>query len=167
MQAPVTARYFGPFNPHRRNKWVYGDRETGAYLHQYAWTTIVRHVPVTGRHSPDDPALAQYWADRRRKRKPPQLAESWQRALREQHGLCPLCQEPLLYTDRIPDSPSQWESWYAAIRKAMTHQAITERGSGRTKHRLVHAHCARRHPDPGPQSTDQKTADACPPKRAA
>ncbi|MBM0240109.1 group II intron reverse transcriptase/maturase [Micromonospora sp. ATA32] len=58
----VTARYFGPFNPHRRNKWVYGDRETGAYLHQYAWTTIVRHVPVTGRHSPDDPALAQYWA---------------------------------------------------------------------------------------------------------
>lgn len=67
----VTARYFGPYNPHRRDRWVYGDQETGAYLHQYAWTKIVRHVPVIGRHSPDDPALTQYWADRRRKRKPP------------------------------------------------------------------------------------------------
>jgi RNA-directed DNA polymerase len=151
----VTARYFGPFHPTRRNRWVYGDRETGAYLHQYAWTPIVRHVPVIGRHSPDDPALAQYWADRRRKRKPPQLAESWQRALRVQHGQCPLCGQPLLYTDRMPDSLHQWETWYAAIRKAMTHQAITERGSARTTHRLVHAHCARRHPDDGPQGTDQ------------
>jgi hypothetical protein len=64
----VTTRYFGPFHPTRRNQWVYGDHETGAYLHQYAWTTIVRHVPVTGRNSPDDPALTQYWANRRRKR---------------------------------------------------------------------------------------------------
>jgi hypothetical protein len=161
-----TARYFGPFHPTRRNRWVYGDRETGAHLHQYAWTPIVRHVPVIGRHSPDDPALAQYWADRRRKRKPPQLAESRQRALRAQHGQCPLCGQPLLYTDRMPDSLHQWETWYAAIRKAMTHQAITERGSARTTHRLVHAHCARRHPDDGPQGTDQQ-ADACPPTRAA
>ncbi|MDQ2874165.1 MAG: group II intron reverse transcriptase/maturase [Actinomycetota bacterium] len=151
----AVARYFGPYNPDRRNQWVYGDRETGAYLHQYAWTKIVRHVPVTGRNSPCDPALAQYWADRRRKQKPPQLAPSWQHALRDQHGQCPLCREPLLYTDHVPDSPSQWETWYKAIRKAMTRQAITEHSSGRTKHRLVHAHCARRHPDPGPQGTDQ------------
>lgn len=40
----VAARYFGPYNPAGRNQWVYGDRETGAYLHQYAWTKIVRHV---------------------------------------------------------------------------------------------------------------------------
>jgi RNA-directed DNA polymerase len=151
----VTARYFGPFHPTRRNQWVYGDRETGAYLHHYAWTKIVRHVPVIGRNSPDDPALARYWADRRRKRKPPQLAPSWQHALRDQNGQCPLCRESLLHTDRLPDSPSQWETWYAAIRKAMTRQAITERNSGRTTHRLVHAHCARRHPDDRTQGTDQ------------
>jgi RNA-directed DNA polymerase len=71
---------------------------------------IVRHVPVIGRHSPDDPALTQYWANRRRKRKPPQLAESWQHALRDQHGQCPLCREPLLYTDHLPDSLLQWEN---------------------------------------------------------
>src|SRR6266545_4921394 len=137
------------------------------HLHKYAWTAIVRHVPVAGRNSPDDPALARYWADRRRRRKPPQLAPSWQHALRVQHGQCPLCRQPLLYTDRTPDSLSQWETWYATIRKAMTRQAIAEQDSGRTKHRLVHAHCARRHPAARPQGTDQKTADACPPTRAA
>lgn len=156
----VTARYFGQFNQHRRNRWVFGDRETGAYLHQYAWTKIVRHAPVPGRHTPYDPALAQYWADRRRKQKPPQLAPTWQNALRDQHGLCPLCGELLLYADRAPDSLSQWEIWFAAIRKAMTRQAIADDSTGRTKHRLVHAHCARRHPDDGPPGTEQQAAQA-------
>jgi RNA-directed DNA polymerase len=164
----VTARYFGPFNPHRPgNRWVYGDRDTGAYLHQYAWTKIVRHVPVIGRHSPDDPALAQYWANRRRRRKPPQLAESCQDALRDQQGLCPLCKQPLLYTDSLPDSPTQWEQWYATIRKAMTRQAITEHSSGRTKHRLVHAYCARRHKAAGSNGNRPARADAWPPMWAA
>jgi RNA-directed DNA polymerase len=152
----VTARYFGPYCPHRRNRWVFGDRETGAYLHQYAWTKIVRHAPVPGRHSPYDPALARYWADRRRKQKPPQLAPSWQTAVRDQ----PLCGEPLLYADRAPDSPGQWETWYAATGKAMTRQAITDTSTGRTKHRLVHAYCARRHPDGERDGTEQQTAHA-------
>jgi len=141
----VTARYFGAFHPTRRDRWVFGDRDSGAYLHRYAWTKIVRHVPVTGRHSPDDPALAQYWADRRRKRKPPQLGESWERALRAQQGLCPLCKEPLLYTDHPPDSSTQWETWYRGIRKALAHKAIIEHHNNRTTRRLVHLHCARRH----------------------
>jgi len=156
----VTARYFGQFNQHRRNRWVFGDRETGAYLHQYAWTKIVRHAPVPGRHSPYDPALAQYWADRRRKQKPPQLSPSWQTAVRDQRGLCPLCRELLLFADRAPDSPGQWETWYAAVGKAMTRQAITETSTGRTKHRLVHAYCARRHPDGERDGTEQETARA-------
>ena len=143
----VTARYFGQFNTRRRNRWVFGDRETGAYLHHYAWTKIVRHAPVPGRYTPYDPALAQYWADRRRKQKPPQLAPTWQTAVRDQRGLCPLCRELLLFADRVPDSPGQWETWFSAIGKAMTRQAITDTTTGRTKHRLVHAYCARRHPD--------------------
>jgi RNA-directed DNA polymerase len=164
----VTARYFGPFNPHRPgDRWVYGDRDTGAYLHQYAWTKIVRHVPVLGRHSPDDPALAQYWANRRRRRKPPQLDETWQHALRDQQGLCPLCKQPLLYTDSMPDSPTQWEQWYAGIRKAMTHQAIIEHDSGRTKHRLVHAHCVRRQHAAKRNGNQPAQADACPSMWAA
>jgi RNA-directed DNA polymerase len=160
----VIGRYFGPFNPARRNKWVLGDRQTGVYLHHYAWTKIVRHVPVAGTNSPDDPALTQYWADRRRKRKPPQVAQSWQRDLRLQHGLCPLCREPLLFTDHVPDSPSQWESWYAGIRKAVGHHAITLH-TGRTTRRLVHAHCARRHPDN--QAHNPAPAEANSPTEAA
>jgi hypothetical protein len=66
----VTARNFGPYNPARQDKWVYGDRDSGAYLHKFAWTPIVRHAPVKGAASPDDPALAHYWADRRRKQNP-------------------------------------------------------------------------------------------------
>ena len=139
---------------------MFGDRRTGAYLHRYAWTPIVRHVPVPGRYSPDDPALAQYWADRRRKRKPPQLPPSWERALRTQNGRCPLCRLPLLHVDDPPDSLTQWETWYRGIRKAIAHRAITEISSGRTIHRLIHTHCTRRQPGATAHDPDQHTHDA-------
>ena len=99
---------------------------SGAYLHKYAWTKIVRHVVVTGRASPDDPALARYWADRRRKQPAPQLADSWHKALRAQAGTCPLCGNQLLDAGR-PDSASQAEAWYAALRATLTFQASTAR----------------------------------------
>ncbi len=49
----------------------------------------------------------------------------------------------------------------------MTRQAITDNSTGRTKHRLVHAYCARHHPDDGPHGTEQQNAGARPPARAA
>jgi RNA-directed DNA polymerase len=67
----IVKRYFGRFNPARRDQWVFGDRASGAWLPKFAWTRIVRHQMVPGRASPDDPTLAQYWAERRRKRRPP------------------------------------------------------------------------------------------------
>lgn len=156
----VIDRYFGDFHPTRQDRWVFGDRDSGAWLHRYAWTKIVRHAPVPGRYSPDDPALAQYWADRRRKRKPPQLTPSWERALRTQQGRCPLCRQALLYVDDPPDSTTQWETWYRGIRTALTHQAITEINSRRTIYRLVHTDCARRRPDAAAHDTSQTTHDA-------
>ena len=63
----VVNRYFGMFNKSRRDRWVFGDRDSGVYLLKFAWTRIVRHQLVTGAASPDDPALADYWAERRRK----------------------------------------------------------------------------------------------------
>ena len=89
------------------------------------------------------------------KRKPPQLTEPWERALRTQHGICPLCREPLLYVDNPPDSCTQWETWYKGIRTALAHKAITEHGRNRTTRRLVHAVCDRRHPDDQSHGTDQ------------
>ena len=67
----IVGRYFGKFNKFRNDRWVFGDRDTGAYLPKFAWTQIVRHTLVTGRASPDDPALADYWAERRQKVKRP------------------------------------------------------------------------------------------------
>jgi hypothetical protein len=55
------------FNKFRNDHWVFGDRDSGAYLVKFSWTAILRHVPVKGTASPDDPALARYWAERRKK----------------------------------------------------------------------------------------------------
>jgi RNA-directed DNA polymerase len=151
----VTTRYFGPYNKARNDKWVFGDRASGAYLHRYAWTKIVRHVVVTGRASPDDPALARYWADRRRRAPAPQLADSWQQALRAQQGICPLCGDQLLDTTNPPDNPHHGESWYATLHATLTYQTSTARtGGGRTTNRLLHTRCHRRHPDGPPAETD-------------
>ena len=49
---------------------MFGDRDSGAYLARFSWTGIERHVMVKGAASPDDPALADYWAQRRTKAKP-------------------------------------------------------------------------------------------------
>src|SRR5204863_520052 len=80
-----TRRYFGQSNPSRHNMWVFGDAASGAYLPQLAWTPIIRHRKVTGRASPDDPALTSYWNQRRGTNQPP-LDRSTLRLLKKQHG---------------------------------------------------------------------------------
>ena len=66
----IRDRYYGPYHPTRRDRWVFGDRDTGYYLTKLAWTPIVRHRMVDGTASPDDPLLKDYWAARRRRRQP-------------------------------------------------------------------------------------------------
>ena len=44
----VVNRYFGRFNRSRQDRWVFGDRDSGAYLLRFAWTKIVRHQMVQG-----------------------------------------------------------------------------------------------------------------------
>ena len=152
----VVARYFGAYNPARRDRWVFGDRDSGAYLHKFAWTKITRHTLVKGWASPDDPALTGYWAARRRRGRPP-LAPPWLRMLQRQGGRCPLCGGLLLHADREPQHPDEWEQWARAVPRAITSQAIapdTEPGtSGRPAGlRLIHTGCRRRPPD-GDRST--------------
>ncbi|MGI5143800.1 MULTISPECIES: group II intron maturase-specific domain-containing protein [unclassified Streptomyces] len=142
----VVARYFGAFHPTRRDRWVFGDRDTGRFLVKFSWTKIVRHRLVKGRASPDDPALTGYWADRRRRRKPP-LGRFVLRLLHAQHGRCPGCGTLLLHADQEPQSPTEWEQWLTAVRKAIRRTALaTEDGSppDDTARCLMHAHCARR-----------------------
>ncbi|WP_371786873.1 group II intron reverse transcriptase/maturase [Streptosporangium subroseum] len=145
----IAVRYFGRFHPTRADLWVFGDRDSGAYLQKFAWTKIVRHQLVTGRASPDDPALADYWARRRRRHSPP-LSEHIVRLLRQQHARCPLCGEHLLHADQEPAHPREWEQWHRTVRKAITKHVLETADTGRAgtpdrdRIRLIHTHCRRR-----------------------
>ena len=141
----IIHRYFGQHHKTRSDRWVFGNPDNGAYLVKFAWTKIVRHVLVKGEASPDDPAQARYWADRRGKNRPP-LDPGTLTLLRKQQGRCPLCGDLLLHADREPHSPQEWEQWHRTTRKAITKQAIVIRGQDDTpgSTRLVHADCGRR-----------------------
>ena len=144
----VVARYFGRFNSSRQDRWVFGDRQSGAFLLKFSWTKIVRHVLVKGWASPDDPALTDYWAKRRRRIRPP-LDRTGLRLLQAQHGRCPLCRDLLLHADHEPQTPHEWERWLATVRKATRKQAIIAEPDPRAPDepstlRLIHTHCRRR-----------------------
>jgi RNA-directed DNA polymerase len=142
----VIHRYFGKFCKSRQDQWVFGDRDSGAYLLRFSWTKIVRHQMVRGTSSPDDPSLAGYWAARRRRGIPRPMDIASLRLLEAQHGQCPLCRELLLDADRPPQSPREWERWLTVTRKAIIHNAIVMRADGIPDEgalRLMHAHCYR------------------------
>jgi RNA-directed DNA polymerase len=146
----IVKRYFGRFNPDRQDHWVFGDRDSGAFLPKFSWTRIVRHSPVPGTASPDDPTLASYWAQRRRRSKLP-LNRSTQRLLELQRGRCPLCGDYLLHVDHEPSSPGAWEQWLTGIRTAVNRQNLTANGRAGSPDdiRLVHTSCHRRQGDAG------------------
>ncbi len=145
----ITTRYFGQFNPARQAKWVFGDRNSGAYLRMFAWTKIIRHQLVAGTSSPDDPALTEYWATRRRRGPPPPTDRAALRLLRSQGGRCPLCRGYLLHAEHEPQSPQEWEQWLRVTRRATVKQYIVvQHGNGtpdELQPRLLHAHCQRRY----------------------
>jgi RNA-directed DNA polymerase len=143
----IAGRYFGKFSKFRNDRWVFGDRDSGAYMVRFSWTAIERHVPVKGAASPDDPALASYWAARRKKVKPP-LDGYTLRLLTRQDGLCPLCGDHLLTADQPPQSPEQWERWWRQVtRRAIAASYLTHHGrpgpADGDQTRLVHASCQR------------------------
>jgi RNA-directed DNA polymerase len=145
----IIDRYYGSFNKNRRDRWVFGDRDSGAYLIKFAWIPIVRHPLVRDTASPDDPALVQYWADRRGKKISP-LDKGRLRLLQAQDGRCPLCGDLLLHADHEPQTPAEWERWLTVTKKALDRQFIAyqvasgaETGN-RIYHRFVHVHCQHR-----------------------
>ena len=143
----IIQRYYGRFDTVRADRWVFGDRDTGAYLPKPAWTEIVRHIPVKGRASPDDPDLTTYWAQRRRKVKPP-LDSYTVRLLSKQDGRCTLCGEDLLTFEDPPQTPQGWEWWYLWVtKKAIKADYLVHHDQPGTSHdrrtHLVHAHCTR------------------------
>jgi RNA-directed DNA polymerase len=151
----IARRYYGRFNKFRNDQWVFGnrdhvvnDRGDVAHLVKFSWTAIVRHQLVTGRVSPDDPTLVDYWATRRRKVKPP-LDGYNLRLLARQDGRCPLCRDHLITPDQPPQSPYDWERWWLSIvRRAIAAEYLTHHGQGDAsdgnRTRLTHTSCHRR-----------------------
>jgi RNA-directed DNA polymerase len=157
----VSARYFGRFNKFRNDRWVFGDVASGAHLVKFSWTDIVRHTMVKGGASPDDPALASYWAERRQRVKPP-LDRYTLRLLTRQDGRCPLCGDEMLSAEQPPESPEDWERWWLhVVRRAIAADYLVHHGRPGSpdgeQTRLVHASCrrelqARQRRDPALQS---------------
>jgi RNA-directed DNA polymerase len=140
----VITRYFGKFNQARNDRWVFGDRASGAYLHRFAWTNIARHQIVTGRSSPDDPALTEYWAARRRKTTLP-VNRTHQWLYRAQDGCCHTCRGILPAVADRPQTPSDWERWLVANRTAIKMITVPTAGAtGIAEPRLIHTDCLTR-----------------------
>ena len=159
----IVGRYFGKYCTFTNDHWVFGDRDSGACMVRFSWTAIERHVPVRGSASPDDPALASYRAERRKKMKPP-LDRYSLRLLSRQDGLCPLCGDHLLSADQPPQSPEQWERWWLHVtRKAIAASYLTHGRPGPAdgdQTRLVHASCRRGAAGPPAQETSASTCNA-------
>jgi RNA-directed DNA polymerase len=135
----VFARYFGKFNKARRDRWVFGDRASGAFMHRFAWTNIVRHQIVKHEASSDDPALADYWAWRRRKAPLPiNRTALWLHKVQDGH--CAICRATLLAVEDRPQTPLEWETWLATARKTID-VIWDQRNSDTVEPRLVHLQC--------------------------
>ena len=140
----VVGRYYDRHNKARQDRWVFGDRKSGAYLHKFSWTSIVRHQIVDGAASPDDPALADYWAKRRRKTPLP-IDKTSRWLIKVQDGRCPICQDALVPDDDRPQTPREWETWLATTRKTITKVIIRADGTpDEHEPRLIHADCRNR-----------------------
>jgi RNA-directed DNA polymerase len=137
----VVHRYFDSFNKSRQDRWVFGDRQSGAYMHKFSWTKIRRHQIVMGTASPDDPALVEYWASRRRKATLP-INKTTRRLIEAQDGRCTICGGTLIAVEDPPQNPRQWEQWLTTTRQTINTIATRESGmSDGADARLVHADC--------------------------
>ena len=140
----IVHRYFGRFNKARQDRWVFGDRTSGAFMHRFCWTNIVRHQIVRQGASPDDPELADYWAWRRHKASLP-INLTAQRLHRAQDGRCAICNSTLLAIEDRPQTPRQWETWLATARKTIDVD-WAPRTTDKAEPRLIHLDCNTRQP---------------------
>jgi RNA-directed DNA polymerase len=137
----VVHRYYGKFNKSRQDRWVFGHRQSGAYMHKFSWTRILRHRLVRHAASPDDPMLADYWAWRRRKVALP-INKTTQELTDAQDGRCSICGGFLFAVEDRPQNPREWEQWLATTRQTIS--TIAARAPGKLEQaepRLVHANC--------------------------
>ena len=124
---------------------MFGDRSSGAYMHRFSWTRILRHRIVKHGASPDDPALADYWASRRRK-VPLPINKTTQELTDAQDGRCQICGGLLFTVEDRPQNPREWERWLTTTRYTIdTIDTRAPSTSAQAEPRLVHADCRKGH----------------------
>jgi RNA-directed DNA polymerase len=142
----IRKRYWGMFATGRTDKWVFGSPE--GYLQKFAWTRIERHVLVAGGNSPDDPALEEYWAHRRRKRMPQTESKRILSLAARQKGLCTRCGQDLVEGAEFdPDDVRDWARWFTAnLRGINVHHAVYRSQGGDNRQdnlEVIHTQCHR------------------------
>ena len=96
------AKYWGNLNLDRPfDRWVFGNKQTGAYLLKFSWFKVERHILVRGKSSPDDPKLRDYWIKRQAAKTKSELIKSRQKIAQRQQYVCPVCGESLLNDDKL------------------------------------------------------------------
>ncbi|WP_089131720.1 group II intron reverse transcriptase/maturase, partial [Tolypothrix sp. NIES-4075] len=96
------AKYWGRLNLDRPNdKWVFGNKKSGAYMLKFTWFPIKRHVLVQGKSSPDDPKLKDYWRKREEAKAESELIKSRQKIAKRQKYVCPICGESLFNDEEL------------------------------------------------------------------
>lgn len=102
-------QYWGSWHHQRNDRWVFGDKRTGAILLKFHWFNIHRHILVKGTASPDDPALFEYWTHRQKQRA--QVLSPSQRKIAHRQGyVCEGCGESLLNDEELHIHHEQWRS---------------------------------------------------------
>ena len=93
------SKYRGRLNLQRpKDKWGFGDKNSGAFMLRFNWFKIQRHPMVTKTYSPDDPSLRDYWEKRQRKQgmsEAQKLNRTQQKVAKRQDYKCPICGESI------------------------------------------------------------------------
>jgi RNA-directed DNA polymerase len=125
-------RYWGRLNPEREDNWVFGDKRTGVHMLQFAWVTMRRHALVKGKASPDDPALREYWRQRRIATAT-ELNAKQSRLAKRQEGVCNVCNASLFNGEALEvhhtlpkQDPRRNDERYQWLAHLMCHQQLTK-----------------------------------------
>ncbi|WP_405986302.1 group II intron reverse transcriptase/maturase [Streptomyces sp. NBC_00872] len=127
----IAKRYWGQHNPARADRWVFGD--DGTYLWKFSWTKIQRHPTVRGTASKDDPAMAEYWEKRQRRRGVPDIERKLiVRLAVRQKGLCPGCGLDLVEGAGFElEDLRSWVDWFTAATRAFhVHHKVLRKNGG-------------------------------------
>ncbi len=94
-------KYFNVGFEHGNKSWrLLRDKEHGGKLLEISSIKIQRHVMVKGTHSPDNPALSDYWKTRRSK-EIKALPKGKRTLAMRQQGKCPRCGDWLLNKEEL------------------------------------------------------------------